>query len=461
MLDAQAIDSFRQSFRGALIQPGDDGYDEARSLYNAMIDKRPRLIARCADVADVITAVNFGRAQGLLVAIRGGGHNGPGLGSCNDGLVIDLSRLKGIRVDAAARTVRAEPGCTQGDVEHAAHAFGLAVPAGIVSTTGVAGLTLGGGTGYLTRAHGLTIDNLLEADVVLADGRFVVANETENADLFWALRGGGGNFGVVTSFLFRAHPAKNVYAGPIFWDIAHAKQVMRFYRDFIAEAPLKLGSFLGLKTMPSTDPFPRDAWGKRVCALISCYNGSLDDGLRAMQPVRESLPKPICDWMSEMPFPAMQSLFDGLMPKGLQWYWKGDYVKELSDAAIDVHIANISKAPSELSLMHLYPIDGAVHRVGASATPWSARDARWSMVIAGIDPNPAKADALKKWGRGYWESIHRFNPGGAYVNFMMDDEVDGRLQQSYGANYERLASVKKKYDPENFFRVNQNIRPAA
>ncbi len=461
MLDAQAIDSFRQSFRGALIRPGDEAYDEARSLYNAMIDKRPRLIARCADVADVITAVNFGRAQGLLVAIRGGGHNGPGLASCNDGLVIDLSRLKGIRVDAAARTVRAEPGCTQGDVEHAAHAFGLAVPAGIVSTTGVAGLTLGGGTGYLTRAHGLTIDNLLEADVVLADGRFVVANERENSDLFWALRGGGGNFGVVTSFLYRAHPVKNVYAGPIFWDIAHAKQVMRFYRDFIAEAPVKLGSFLGLKTMPSVDPFPKEAWGKRICALISCYNGSLDDGLRAMQPARESLPKPICDWMGEMPFPAMQSLFDGLMPKGLQWYWKGDYVKELSDAAIDVHIANITNSPSELSLMHLYPIDGEVHRVGASETPWSARDARWSMVIAGIDPNPAKADALKRWGREYWQSIHRFNPGGGYVNFMMDDEVDGRLQQSYGANYERLATVKRKYDPENLFRVNQNIRPAA
>jgi hypothetical protein len=461
MLDVQAVDSFRQSFRGVLIQPGDEGYDEARSLYNAMIDKRPRLIARCADVADVITAVNFGRTQGLLVAIRGGGHNGPGLGSCNDGLVIDLSRLKGIRVDAAARTVRADPGCTQGDVEHAAHAFGLAVPAGIVSTTGVAGLTLGGGTGYLTRAYGLTIDNLLEADVVLADGRFVVANERENPDLFWAIRGGGGNFGVVTSFLYRAHPVKNVYAGPIFWDIAHAKQVMRFYRDFIAEAPVNLGSFLGLKTMPSADPFPKEAWGKRICALISSYNGSLDEGLRAMQPVRESLPKPICDWMSEMPFPAIQSLFDGLMPKGLQWYWKGDYVKELSDAAIDVHIANISTSPSELSLMHLYPIDGAVHRVGASDTPWSARDARWSMVIAGIDPNPAKADALRRWGRDYWQSIHRFNLGGGYVNFMMDDEVDGRLQQSYGPNYERLALVKKKYDPENLFRVNQNIRPAA
>jgi hypothetical protein len=462
MIDAKAIATLAQSFRGSLIQPGNDEYDEARKLYNAMIDKRPRLIARCADVADVITAVNFARAHDVLIAIRGGGHNGPGLGSCNDGLVIDLSRLKGVRVDPAAQTVRVEPGCTQGDVEHAAHAFGLAVPAGIVSTTGVAGLTLGGGTGYLTRAYGLTIDNLLEADVVLADGRFVVANERDNADLFWALRGGGGNFGVVTSFLYRAHPVKNVYAGPIFWDIQHAKQIMRFYRDFIAEAPVKLGSFLGLKRMPSADPFPKEAWGKPICALISAYNGSLDEGLHAMQPVRESLPKPICDWMSEMPFPAIQSLFDGLLPKGLQWYWKGDYVKELSDAAIDVHIANISKSPSELSLMHLYPIDGAVHEVRAADTAWNARDARWSMVIAAIDPDPAKADALKVWGRAYWEAIHPFNKGnGVYVNFMMDDEIDGRLQATYGPNYRRLAAVKQKYDPQNLFRVNQNIRPAA
>jgi FAD/FMN-containing dehydrogenase len=461
MLDEQAIGVLAQTFRGSLIQPGDAGYDEARKLYNGMIDKRPRLIARCADVADVITAVNSGRDQGVLIAIRGGGHNGPGFGSCDDGLVIDLSGLKGVRVDPAARTVRAESGCTQGDVDHAAHAFGLAVPAGIVSTTGIAGLTLGGGTGYLTRAHGLTIDNLLEADVVLADGRYVVASERENADLFWALRGGGGNFGVVTSFLFRAHPVSYVYSGPIFWDIEHAGEVMRFYRDFISDAPEQLGSFVGLKTMPSSDPFPRESWGKPMCALISCYNGSRDEGWKAMQPVRESLPEPLADWMSEMPFPAMQALFDGLFPKGLQWYWKGDFVKELPDEAIDLHIANASKAPSELSLMHLYPIDGAVHRVAAGDTAWSCRDARWSMVIAGIDADPAKAAALKKWGREYWEAIHPHNLDGAYVNFMMDDEIDGRLQATYGANYKKLAAVKHKYDPENLFRVNQNIRPAA
>ena len=461
MLDAQTIASFAQSLRGNLIQPGDASYEEARKLYNAMIDKRPRLIARVADVADVIAAVNFGRDQGLLVAIRGGGHNGPGLGSCDDGLVIDLSGLRGVRVDPTARTVRAEPGCTQGDVEHAAHAFGLAVPAGIVSTTGVSGLTLGGGTGYLSRAFGLTIDNLLEADVVLADGRFVTASERENPDLFWALRGGGGNFGVVTSFLYRAHPVKDVYAGPIFWDIKDAKTVMRFYRDFIRIAPEKLCPFLGLKTVPSGDPFPKEIWGKRICALISCYNGSVEDGAKAMAPVREALPKPILDWMGSMPFSALQSLFDGLFPKGMQWYWKGDYVKELSDAAIDAHIANASKAPSELCLMHLYPIDGAVHRVGAGATAWSCRDAQWSMVIAGIDPSPGKAGALKKWGREYWEAVHPYNLSGGYVNFMMDDELDERIQATYGPNYRKLAAVKHKYDPKNLFRVNQNIRPAA
>jgi FAD/FMN-containing dehydrogenase len=412
-------------------------------------------------VADVIAAVNFGRESGQLVAVRGGGHNGPGLGSCDDGLVIDLSRLKGVRVDPAAKTVRVEPGCTQGDVEHAAHAFGLAVPAGIVSTTGVAGLTLGGGTGYLTRAYGLTIDNLLEADVVLADGRFVTASEKENPDLFWALRGGGGNFGVVTSFLFRAQPVKMVYAGPVFWEIKDAKKVMQTYRDLIAKAPVELGLFVGLKTVPSTAPFPQEHWGKKIVALIGAYNGSVDNGVKAMKPFRDALPPPILDWMSEMPFSAIQALFDGLMPKGLQWYWKGDFVKELTDAAIDTHIANIQKAPSELSLMHLYPIDGAVQKVAKDATPWSARDARWSMVIAAIDPDPKKADALKKWGRAYWEAVHPFNLEGAYVNFLMDDENDGRVQATYGPNYARLAAVKKKYDPGNLFRVNQNIRPAA
>jgi len=462
MLNAQSIAALAQKFHGELIQPSDAAYEDARKVYNGMIDKRPALIARAADVADIIAAVSFGREQNVLIAIRGGGHNGPGFGTCDGGLVIDLSRLKSVRVNPKARTVRVEPGCTQLDVEHAASAFGLAVPAGIVSSTGVAGLTLGGGTGYLTRAHGLTVDNLLECDVVLADGSFVTASENENADLFWALRGGGGNFGVVTSFLFKAHPVKAVYAGPIFWDLKDAKKVMQVYRDTIGNAPVELGLFVGLKTVPSTDPFPREHWGKKAVALIGAYNGSGDNGVRAMKPFRDALPAPLFDWMSEMPFSAMQTLFDPFFPKGLQWYWKGDYVKELPDAAIDAHIANIEKAPSELCLMHLYPIDGAAQAVKADETAWSARDARWSMVIAAIDSDPQKAPLLKQWGRAYWETVHKFNPGaGGYVNFMMDDESEDRVLAAYGPNYPRLAAVKKKYDPANLFRVNQNIRPAA
>jgi FAD binding domain/Berberine and berberine like len=432
-----------------------------RALYNGMIDKRPLLIAKCADVADVVATVNFGRDNGLLIAIRGGGHNGPGLGSVDDGLVIDLSMLKGIRVDPANRTVRVEPGCTSGDVDHATHAFGLAVPFGIVSTTGVAGLTLGGGSGYLTRKHGLTIDNLLESDVVLADGSFVTASPKEHADLFWALRGGGGNFGVVTSFLFRAHEVSMVYAGPIFWDAKHGKEIMAAYRDFLPTAPEELGIFVGLKTVPSMDPFPQEAWGKRACAIIGAFNGSEEDGKKALAPLLDKLPEPFFNWVSTMPFPAMQGLFDAFFPKGLQWYWKGDFVTDLSDEAIEVYVAESAKAPSELSLMHLYPIDGAVRRVGRDETAWGARDVTWSMVIAGIDADPRKAEALKRWGRGYWDAVHRYNPGGAYVNFMMDDEGDARIQASYGENYERLAAVKKKYDPANLFRVNQNIKPAA
>jgi FAD/FMN-containing dehydrogenase len=460
MGDETAI-KLRASLRGTLIDRNDTAYDEARKLYNGMIDKRPRMIARCADVADVIAAVNFGRDHGLLIAIRGGGHNGPGLGSVDDGLVIDLSMMKGVRVDPASRTVRVGPGCTQGDVDHATHPFGLAVPAGIVSTTGIGGLTLGGGTGYLTRKYGLTIDNLLEADVVLADGNFVIASKTQDPDLFWALRGGGGNFGVVTSFLFQAHPAGMVYAGPIFWEQRHARAVMQRYREFLPAAPQELGSFLGLKTVPSTEPFPQETWGKRICALISCYNGPAEDGERAMAPILRQLPAPMLNWMAVMPFPALQALFDPLLPKGLQWYWKGDFVKTLPDEAIDAHIAEAEKSPSELSLMHLYPIDGAVHRVGKNETAWNTRDATWSMVIAAIDPNPQKAGPLVRWGRTYWERVHPYNAAGGYVNFMMDDEGESRLKATYGDNYDRLATVKHRYDPANLFRVNQNIQPAA
>ena len=460
-MNDQHVSEFRQALRGRVITRGDADYDEARAVYNGMIDKRPLLIARCADTSDIIAAVNFGRAHGLLIAIRGGGHNGPGLGSCDDGLVIDLSTMRGVRVDPARAEVRVEPGCTSGDVDHATHAFGLAVPSGIVASTGVAGLTLGGGSGYLTRKHGLTIDNLLEADVVLADGSFVTASKSENPDLFWALRGGGGNFGVVASFLFRAHPVKMVYAGPIFWDAKHAKQIMCAYREFLPSAPEELGIFVGLKTVPSMDPFPREAWGKRACALISCFNGPEEAAKKALAPLLDALPAPFFNWMSVMPFPAIQALFDPFFPKGLQWYWKGDFVKDLSDEAIDVHIAEAAKAPSEISLMHLYPISGAAGRVGKDDTAWAARDATFSMVIAAVDSRPSQAEALKQWGRSYWKAVHKFNPGGGYINFMDADDGEARIKESFGDHYQRLAAIKNKYDPANLFRVNQNIRPAA
>jgi len=296
--------------------------------------------------------------------------------------------------------------------------------------------------------------------VVLADGRFVTASETQNADLFWALKGGGGNFGVVTSFLFQAHPVSTVYAGPIFWEATHAKAVMSAFREFLRQSPEELGTFVGLKSVPSMDPFPKDYWGRRACAVISSYNGPAAEGEKAMSRLLNAVPPPIFNWMGAMPFPVIQALFDPFFPKGLQWYWKGDFVKTLTDEAIDTHIAQAAKAQSELCLMHLYPIDGAVNRVGKDATPWSVRDATFSMVIAGIDPSPDKANALKDWGRAYWKAVHPFNLAGGYVNFMMDDEATGRVQASYGENYARLAAIKGKYDPKNLFRVNQNIEPA-
>jgi hypothetical protein len=456
-----AIAKLRQNFRGTVIGRSDPSYDEARALFNAMINKRPRMIVRCADAADVIAAVNFGRDNELRIAVRCGGHNGPGLGSVDDGLVIDLSTMKGVRIDPVARTARVGAGCTQGDIDHASHAFGLAVPAGVISTTGIAGLTLSGGHGYLSRKYGLTIDNLIEADVVLADGSFVTASKESNPDLFWALRGGGGNFGVVTSFLFQLHPVRMVFAGPIAWDQNHARTVMQRYRESLSEAPEELGVFLGLQSIASSEPFPEELWGKRVCLLVSCYDGSEEKGKKALGPFLDALPDPWFDWMGMMPYPAVQSMFDPLYPKGMQWYWRGDYVKTLPDAAIDIHIEQAAKTPSELSLMHLYPIDGAVHRVGKQETAWSYRDATWSMVIAGVDPDPQRAALVTDWTKSYWEAIHPFDLGGAYPNFMMDDEGDARVKAAYGDNYVRLAAVKNKYDPTNLFRVNQNIRPAA
>jgi FAD/FMN-containing dehydrogenase len=459
-MDQEALAKFGQVLRGAVITRNHPDYEEARKLYNGMIDKRPLAIARCADVADVIAAVNFGRDNKLLIAVRGGGHNGPGLGSVDDGLVIDLSLMKGVRVDPQERTVRVEAGCVTGDVDHATHAFGQAVPFGIISTTGVAGLTLSGGHGYLSRQYGLAVDNLIEADVVLADGSFVVASETQNSDLFWALRGGGGNFGVVTSFLFRTNPAKIVYGGPLIFELSDAATVMRWYREFLPSAPNAFYMFFGLQIIPGGDPFPNEHWGKKTCALVVSHNGSPAEAEKAVNAVRAKLPKAIIDWVQPIPYTALQTLFDGLYPKGLHWYWKGDFVKTLPDAAIDAHLAHAAALPSAFSGMHLYPIDGAVHRQKQDATAWNFREATWSMAIVGVDPDPGKAPVLKKWARDYWEAVHPFNLAGAYTNFMMDDEGESRLKAAYGDNYQRLAAAKKKYDPANLFRVNHNIPPA-
>jgi FAD/FMN-containing dehydrogenase len=458
MVTPETLAQFRAQLRGELIEPGSSGYDNARKVYNGMIDKKPRLIVRCADVADVIAAVKFGRASGLRVSVRGGGHNAGGLGIADDALTIDLSGIKYVHVDPAAKTVRVGGGSTWGDVDHATHAFGLAVPTGIISTTGVGGLTLGGGLGHLTRGLGLTIDNLLGADVVLADGRFVVANAQENSDLFWALRGGGGNFGVVTSFLFKAHPVDTVMAGPMFWDLSDAADVMKFYVDFIKKAPDNIGGWFAYMVVPPVPLFPEALHMKNVAAIVWCCTGSADEVQRQLEPVRQ-FRKPLLDGVGPVPLPALNSLFDGLYPPGLQWYWKADFVKELPDAAIAEHVKWGGQPPSMFSAMHLYPVNGAAHRVGKNDTAWSYRDAVFSQVIVGVDPDPANRDKITNWARGYYDALHPYGAGGAYVNFMMEEGED-RVRNSYRDNYDRLAKVKAKYDPDNFFRVNQNIKPA-
>ncbi len=452
------IEQLRSRFRGEIIQPGDAGFDSARRVYNAMIDKRPALIVRCVDVADVMAALEYGRENKMLTAIRGGGHNGGGLGTCDHGLVIDLSRMKGIRVDPAARTVQVEGGCVWGDVDHATHAFGMATPCGFISTTGVAGLTLGGGIGHLTRGCGLTVDNLLAVDIVLADGSFVTASEKENADLFWAVRGGGGNFGVVTSFLFRLHPVKMVYAGPTFWPLDQTEEVMKAYREFILAAPENVNGFFAFLTIPPAPMFPAHLHLQKVCGVMWCCTGPAGKAEAAIKPMR-SVGKPVLDHVGEMPFPVVQSLFDALYPPGLQWYWRADFVKELSDKAVALHAEHGAKLPTMHSTMHLYPIDGTAHRVGKNDTAFSYRDADWAEVIVGVDPDPANQGKITKWCKDYFDALHPYSAGGAYVNFMMEEGQE-RVQASFRDNYSRLETVKKQYDPTNFFRVNQNIRPA-
>jgi FAD/FMN-containing dehydrogenase len=459
-LDAAALEGLTAAVRGEVIRPGDRDYDEARMVYNAMIDKHPALIVRARDVADVIATVNFAREQGLLLAIRGGGHNGPGLGTVDNGIVLDLAPMHGVRVDPVARTARVEGGATLGDVHHATEPFGLALPSGIISTTGVGGITLGGGLGHLTRQLGLTIDNLLEADVILADGSFVTANRDQHPELFWALRGGGGNFGVVTSFLFHLQPLPHLYAGPMLWPLERAEEVLRWYRDFIPHAPDTLNGFFAFLTVPAVAPFPEELWNQKMCGIVWAYSGDDADG--AFAPIRAQFGPPALDWVGPITHPALNSMFDGLYPAGDQWYWKADFVAEIPDEAVAIHRKYGETLPTGKSTMHLYPIDGVAGRVPNDETAWNYRDAKWGMVMVGVSPDPADNERMIDWTRNYWRELHPYSAGGAYVNMMMDaaDEGGDRVRASYGTHYERLARIKAKYDPDNFFRVNQNIAPA-
>ncbi len=454
---AATIADLQAEIRGTVVTEKDAGYDDARKVYNAMHDGRPEAVIRCADPADVIAAVNFARDRGGDLSVRGGSHSAPGFGTNDGGIVIDLSPMRGIRVDPKAKTARAEGGCTLGDFNHATHGFGLATPGGIISTTGIGGLTLGGGMGYLTRGLGLSIDNLISADVVTADGRFLVASERENEDLFWALRGGGGNFGVVTSFEYRLHPISDVLVGIFVFPEESAGDLFRFYRDFIETAPEEFGGFPAYLVAPPLPFLPESAHGTTCCGIVACWSGPLDQGEQVFAPIRKVGPL-VGELVTPMPYPAINTLFDALLPPGLQQYWKGVFATELTDGAIEAHLAHGPKIPTVNSAMHIYPLSGAPSRVAGDATAFPYREARFATVIAGAWPDAKDNDANIAWVRAYHKALAPHSSAGGYINFM-DADDQTRIRENYGANYDRLTEVKRKYDPANLFHLNQNIRP--
>lgn len=456
-MSKMTIDQLRGRVRGDVITPSDQGYDEARKVYNAMIDRRPRAVVRCMNAGDVMAAVEFARENTLDLAVRGGSHSVPGFGTCDDGIVIDLTRMRSVRVDPRSQTARAEGGATWGDFNHATYAFGLATTGGIISTTGIAGLTLGGGIGYLSRGFGLSCDNLISADVVTADGRFLGASDRENEDLFWAIRGGGGNFGVVTAFEYKLHPVKDIYGGVMFYELSEAANVLRFFRDFIATAPQELGAFPAFQIAPPLPFIPEKRHGDTFIAIVGCWAGPLDRGERAFKPFHE-VASVVAEHVGPMPYPALNSAFDALLPPGLQHYWKANFVTELTDGAIAAHIQHGPKVPAVSSTVHIYPINGACHAVAADATAFAYRHANFATVIAGMWPDPNQNETNIKWVRDYYHATAPFSEEGGYVNFMAGDDQD-RIQANYRGNYPRLVAIKRKYDPSNLFHMNQNIRP--
>jgi FAD/FMN-containing dehydrogenase len=454
---ASTIEDLRAATRGRVIGPDEPEYDEARAVYNAMIDRRPAVVVRAASTGDVVAAVNHARENALPVAIRCGGHSVPGFGTVDDGVVVDLSGMQEVTVDPATKTARAQGGTTWGIFNDATHAHGLATTGGIISTTGVGGLTLGGGIGYLARGVGLSCDNLLSAEVVTADGRTLTASERENEDLFWALRGGGGNFGVATSLEFRLHPVGDIYGGPMFFEVADAGDVLRWYRDFIADAPEEFGGFPAWQIAPPLPFIPEARHGEAFLAFVGCWAGPVEDGERMLKPLHDVAPV-VAEHVGPMPYPALNSAFDGLVPSGLQHYWKANFVKDLTDDAIAAHLQHGPNVPVVNSTVHIYPINGACHRVASDETAFAYRDANFATVIAGMWPDPADNETNTAWVRGYYDATAPLSEDGGYINFMSGDDQD-RIRANYGANYDRLVEVKRAYDPGNLFRVNQNIVP--
>jgi FAD/FMN-containing dehydrogenase len=456
-MGAPTIAQLQDAVAGEVITPDDDAYDEARRVYNAMIDRRPRVVVRPTGADDVAAAVSFAREGGLELAVRGGGHSVPGFGTVDDGVVIDLSSVRGVSVDPGSRTARVQGGATWGDLNDAAHEHGLATTGGIISTTGVGGLTLGGGIGYLARGFGLSCDNLISAEAVTAEGRVVMADERENEDLFWALRGGSGNFGVVTSFEFRLHPVREIYGGPMFFELEDAGAVLRLYRDFIADAPEPFGGFPAWQIAPPLPFIPEDRHGETFLAFVACWAGAPEDGERVLKPFHDVAPV-VAEHVGTMPYPALNSAFDALVPPGLQHYWKANFVKDLSDELIETHLEHGPKVPVVNSTMHIYPINGACHRVGADETAFAYRDATFATVIAGMWPDPADTQDNIAWVRDYYSALAPHSEEGGYVNFMASDD-QGRIKSNYLGNYDRLVEVKRTYDPDNLFHQNQNIAP--
>ena len=448
-LEDTVVEAFKASLRGVLLRPGDVGYDDTRKIHNGMIDRRPALIACCAGVADVLTGVRFAREHDLLVSVRGGGHGMPGFAVCEGGLMLDLSGMKSVHVDPHHRTVRAEAGVTWGEFDHETQAFGLATTGGVVGSTGIAGLTLGGGHGFLMRRYGLACDNLLSVDVVTADGRWLCASATEHAELFWGLRGGGGNFGVVPSFEYRLHPLETMLAGMVIYPMAQAKAFLKRYREVTSTAPDELGSLVALGTLPD---------GTQAAVLLVGYSGPIADGEKLLRPLREFGP-PLADQVSPSPYMALQGISEHFNPRGYRNYLKTNYLRELSDDAIDILVERYASVPAPFSHIVVEHMGGAVSRMDRQATAYNYRDAQYNFLIVGMWADPAQDARAIPWVRSLWQALQPFSSGNIYVNYESDVGVD-RVQAAYGAaKYDRLVALKNTYDPTNFFRLNANIKP--